>query len=220
MNALSGSRNIFKLGYFLVKVSAAEAITQVNVTGNTWLKHGQLLNLTVVCSGSRPWGYCTQIHRGDYNVTGNDTCSNPVMTNDCNFPIIHYFKDVGTHTYLLIIQNDVSLIKHKIPIVIYNVDRKPQLSYIIIPVACSLVVIIIIVFGIAYFIQSRQRFSVEVADFDFGASEETEYKTLCEQLKEAVTQAIRGQDWDSDEDTKWRDRSHVVERPRILEEED
>lgn len=59
------------------------------------------------------------------------------------------------------------------------------------------------------------RYSVEVADFDFGASEEPEYKTMYEQIKESLSQAVSGQDWDADEDNKWRDRGHVVERPRV-----
>lgn len=142
------------------------------------------------------------------------------MTNDCNFIVMRYFRASGTYTYLLIISNDISAVVQPIAVIIYNVDRKPQLSYIIIPVSCSLVVIIIIVFGIAYFIQSRHRYSVEVADFDFGASEEQDYKTLYEQLKESLSQAISGQDYQGDDDSKWRDRSHFVERPWILEEED
>lgn len=183
------------------------------------------------------WILCT--------VPGNETCTETdvVMTNDCNFPVIYYFRNTGTHTYLLIISNDISTVIKPIPINIYNgkliatrntglygqcnwctvhdtvtqlgsnkkfligslshnrqdsmfwyilfcnfacmpttvwkslrflllnafdnqickflffisVERKPQLSIIIIPVSCSLVVIIIIVFGISYFIQSRNR---------------------------------------------------------------
>ncbi|XP_037777437.1 uncharacterized protein LOC119574315 [Penaeus monodon] len=142
------------------------------------------------------------------------------MTNDCNFVNIYYFREAGTYTYLVVIENEISRKILPLAINVYNVDRKPQLSYIIVPVSCSLVVIIIIVFGVAYFIQSRERYSVEVADFDFGASEEPEYKTMYEQIKESLSQAVSGQDWDADEDNKWRDRGHVVERPRILEEED
>ncbi|XP_045592421.1 uncharacterized protein [Procambarus clarkii] len=215
------ARNL-KLGYFHKKIVAKQPIEQLNATGKTWLKHGELFNLTIQCSGSGPWGYCHKVYSGVYNVTGNETCDmeDITMTNDCNFMAIHYFRETGTHTYLLIINNDISLVIQPIAVIIYNVDRKPQLSYIIIPVSCSLVVIIIIVFGIAYFIQSRHRYSVEVADFDFGASEDPEYKTLYEQLKESLSHAISGQDVEGDEETKWRGRAHIVERPRILEEED
>ncbi|ROT66854.1 hypothetical protein C7M84_015098 [Penaeus vannamei] len=63
----------FKLGYFHTYVSAREPIDQVNVTGKKWLKHGELLNLTIQCSGSGPWGYCHKVFYGTYNITGTLT---------------------------------------------------------------------------------------------------------------------------------------------------
>jgi len=141
------------------------------------------------------------------------------VTNDCNFPVIHYFRTNGTHSYLIVISNDVSVKIESIPINMYNVARQPQLSYIIIPVSCSLFVIIIIIFGSAYLVQSRQRYSVEVADFDFGASEDVEYKSICEQLREGLVATFSKPELE-DEDSKWRERNRVVERPRILEDED
>ena len=42
----------------------------VNVSGNNWLKHGELLNLTVHCNGTGPWEYCVAVYSGRYNVTG------------------------------------------------------------------------------------------------------------------------------------------------------
>lgn len=54
-----------------------------------------------------------------------------------------------------------------------------------------------------------------MADFDFGASDEPVYKTFFEQLKESLSQALAGQDWEAEEDAKWRSRSQVVERPRV-----
>lgn len=59
------------------------------------------------------------------------------------------------------------------------------------------------------------RYSVEVADFDFGVSDEPEYKTLYEQLKEALSQAVRGYDPDAEEEDKWRGTRQVVEQPRV-----
>lgn len=49
---------------------STEPIDQVNVTGKKWLKHGELLNLTIQCSGSGPWGYCHKVFYGTYNITG------------------------------------------------------------------------------------------------------------------------------------------------------
>ena len=48
----------------------------VNVSGNNWLKHGELLNLTVHCNGTGPWEYCVAVYSGRYNVTGRCTALN------------------------------------------------------------------------------------------------------------------------------------------------
>lgn len=54
----------------------AAPVSNVVVNGNNWLQHGDILNLSVSCNGSSPFTYCFQIHAGEYNVTGNETCIN------------------------------------------------------------------------------------------------------------------------------------------------
>lgn len=50
---------------------------------------------------------------------------------------------------------------------------------------------VLIVFGIAYYLQSRARFNVEVADFDFGQSNpEMEYKTFTERLRDSFNSTV------------------------------
>jgi uncharacterized membrane protein YqiK len=75
---------------------------------------------------------------------------------------------------------------------ISTVTTKPQLSVIIVPVSCSLVAVVLIVFGVAYYIQSRARFTIEVADFDFGQSNpDMEYKTFTERLRDSFNKTVR-----------------------------
>lgn len=75
---------------------------------------------------------------------------------------------------------------------ILAVTTKPQLSVIVVPVSCSLVAVVLIVFGVAYYIQSRARFTVEVADFDFGQSNpDMEYKTFTERLRDSFNKTVR-----------------------------
>lgn len=63
---------------------------------------------------------------------------------------------------------------------------------IVVPVSCSLAAVVLIIFGIAYYIQNKARFTVEVADFDFGQNNpEMEYKTFTERLRDSVNNAIR-----------------------------
>ncbi|KAL1116274.1 hypothetical protein AAG570_005769 [Ranatra chinensis] len=59
-----------------------------------------------------------------------------------------------------------------------ELQKHAQLSVIVVPISCSVFAIILVIFGVAYYIQSRSRFTVEVADFDFSqAANDTEYKT-------------------------------------------
>ncbi|CAL4180715.1 unnamed protein product, partial [Meganyctiphanes norvegica] len=212
--------NIRKYGSFFNSTKAREPIDTLNVTGSQWLKRDQPLNLTVQCSGSGSWAYCFTILPGSYNVTGEERCQEPLVTTVCDFKLIHLFRRNGTFSYLIIITNEVSTQIQAVPIKIYNVGRKPQLSYIIVPVSCSLVVIIIIIFGSAYLMQSRKRYLVEVADFDFVASTDVMYnKTMCEQLRDSFAAVLytNNDDSDDDDDTQWRERSRIVESPRFLE---
>ncbi|XP_043244657.1 uncharacterized protein LOC122393090 isoform X3 [Amphibalanus amphitrite] len=58
-----------KWGLFELTFNVDAPITLVNVSGNNWLKHGELLNLTVHCNGTGPWEYCVAVYTGRYNVT-------------------------------------------------------------------------------------------------------------------------------------------------------
>jgi hypothetical protein len=79
----------------------------VNITGSNWLQHGDLLRLDVKYSGSPPFEYCVQYKQGQYNITGNETCSVKTRTTSNTFPLIHYFSDSDQHTVVVIVENDV-----------------------------------------------------------------------------------------------------------------
>ena len=70
---------------------------------------------------------------------------------------------------------------------IYDVARQVPVSIVIIPVASSIVVVIMIITGIALHAHYRNRLAVEVADFDFGQADEEElqYKSFWERLRES-----------------------------------
>lgn len=67
-----------------------------------------------------------------------------------------------------------------------------QLSVIVVPVSCVLFAVIMIVFGIAYYIQNRNRYLVEVADFNFGETQslDMEYKTFRQRLIDSFRETI------------------------------
>ncbi|XP_012148190.1 uncharacterized protein LOC100879796 isoform X2 [Megachile rotundata] len=178
-------------GHFIKKIDIRAPIMNITVEGTNWIQPWDMLSLNVTCKGSGPFQKCLYFHRGKYNVTGNETCDNGTPLYSCNFSIIHYFLEPSVYTILIILDNDVSKQIYPLTINIYKVTTKPQLSVIVVPVSCSLAAVVLIIFGIAYYIQSRARFTVEVADFDFGQNNpELEYKTFRERLRDSFNNAI------------------------------
>lgn len=65
-----------------------------------------------------------------------------------------------------------------------------QLSVIIVPVIFSLVAVLVIVFGVAYYVQNRNQFLIETADFNFGETQSLdsmEFKSFLERLLDSVS---------------------------------
>ncbi|XP_014295395.1 location of vulva defective 1 isoform X1 [Microplitis demolitor] len=178
-------------GYFQREIKVRAPIKNITVEGTNWIKPWDLLSLNVTCHGSGPFYKCLEYHRGNYNITGNETCDNGELLNSCNFSISHYFLDPNVYTIIMILKNDVSVHVYPLTINIYEVTTKAQLSVIVVPVSCTLAAVVLIVFGIAYYLQSRARFNVEVADFDFGQSNpEMEYKTFTERLRDSFNSTV------------------------------
>jgi hypothetical protein len=158
------------------------------VSGETWFPQGRLLNLKLKCEGSGPFSYCYQFIPGPYNLTGNESCwESPTETNDCEILVMRYFEEPGLRSLIIIMENDVTRVVNKTLVMPYKVNKKQPLSIIIVPITCSLIALVIIIFGVAYFWENRARFNVEVADFDFGQNEELPYMTFMERLKDAIT---------------------------------
>ncbi|XP_043682714.1 uncharacterized protein LOC122636001 isoform X2 [Vespula pensylvanica] len=179
-------------GYFTKQISVRAPITNITIKGTDWIQPWDMLSLNATCNGSGPFYKCLEFHQGKYNVTGNETCEYVDHLKSCNFSIVRYFFEPTEYTILVILSNDVSKQIYSKTITVYKVTPKPQLSVIVVPVSCTLVAVVLIVFGVAYYIQSRSRFTVEVADFDFGQNNpEMEYKTFTERLRDSFNNAVR-----------------------------
>ena len=48
----------------------------MTVTGETLLKHGEIVDLNIDCTGSAPWLYCIYRKEKGYNITGNSFLTN------------------------------------------------------------------------------------------------------------------------------------------------
>ncbi|CAL4065933.1 unnamed protein product [Meganyctiphanes norvegica] len=115
----------FKVGFFHNVTTARDPIDSVTVNGDTWINNGDILKLNISCSGSGPWYSCNKTVVTNYNITGNETCNGENLiaeTNfdECRFNLSHYFKNDGSYTYLLMIYNDVSIMRRNITINIYR----------------------------------------------------------------------------------------------------
>ncbi|KAK9886745.1 hypothetical protein WA026_018397 [Henosepilachna vigintioctopunctata] len=178
-------------GYFNRKVIVKAPIASVKVTGNDWLQHGDILTLNVACDGAPSLRYCVKFARGIYNATGNETCEVYLTMESCSFLIQRYLWESAQHTVIIIIENDVTKVVKTVAVTVYKVKKQAQLSVIVVPVAFSLVAVVLVIFGLAYYIQNRNRFIVEVADFHFGVDySDMEYKTFRERLQESFVNAF------------------------------
>ena len=62
--------NSVKMAIFAKRIVSKAPITNMTVTGETLLKHGELVDLNIDCTGSAPWLYCVYKLDGGYNITG------------------------------------------------------------------------------------------------------------------------------------------------------
>ncbi|CAG2109530.1 unnamed protein product [Medioppia subpectinata] len=184
--------NISKFGHFTTTIKAKNEIQGLNVTGNTWLLDGALLQLKVHCrAGDKPFWYCYEFSK---KLRPNYTCSKELIhTNDCYFPITHYFPYNGTYYIDIGIYNDVNFVNKTIKVNVYDIVRQTQLSFVIIPVVSSILAIVIVVAGIAYHLQQRanNNITLEVADFDFQQNDDLVEKTFFERLRTSIATAMR-----------------------------
>lgn len=134
-----------------------DPLANVTVTGRNWLQQGDVLNLEVQCSGSPPFEYCYRTSTKPFNSTGNETCEvwHPIPT--CQFRITRYFFEAKPYTILIVMRNQVTLINKEITVNIYNVKKQSQLSVIVVPVAFTLVAVILVIFGVAYYVQNKHQ---------------------------------------------------------------
>ncbi|XP_076323138.1 transmembrane protein 130-like [Tachypleus tridentatus] len=182
-------RSHTRWGFLSQQVIAKDPIGNINVDGNLYLEHGDLLILEVSCNGSGPYEYCWKVYdTGELPV--NLTCPEPVVTSNCSFPIVHYFSNPGLYHIGMYIANDVAHLQKGVDVQIYDISRKKQLSVVIVPVSCTVLTIIIIVTGVAYHLQQRNKQKIEVADFDFQKPDELLEKTFYERLRDSFKEVF------------------------------
>lgn len=122
-----------------------------------FLQNGEVLNLQAKCDGTPPHDYCYTIVASDYKQTGNETCDRWTPLDQCNFNIVHF--SAMSYKVLVIVRNRVAQVNREVAIKVYT-ERRSQLSVIVVPVAFCLVAVILVVFGVAYYMQNKTRWVI------------------------------------------------------------
>lgn len=184
-------------GYYKRTFIVQNPVRNVTVDKNPWLKHDEVCKLEIRFQGTGPFQYCT-IAKSINNITdlGNvqgdvDLCEDWKELDMKNFEYRHFYSK-GSNSYSLnvFIKNEVSLAKQVFGIKFYEIQPHSQLSVIIVPVLFTLASIFLIVFGVAYYLQNRNQFLIEVADFNFGETQSIdslEYKSFLQRLLDSVS---------------------------------
>lgn len=134
-----------------------DPLTNLAVGGALWIKREEGIHLNVTCSGSPPFSYCIEEIDGPKNTTGNETCKYWRTANTCEFPFTKFLFDDSSHTILIIVQNEVTTLRKIVTVNCYEVKKQSQLSVIVIPMIFIIFSVVAIIFGVAKYVQTRNR---------------------------------------------------------------
>lgn len=200
-------------GYYQRTIIVENPVDNVTVANNVWLRHGDMCQLIIKFSGTAPFKYCTKISRNDNDTASiqDDGCDDEwkaIDVKEINYK--HFFPFLSnSYTLKVLVKNEVSFVPTTIGIQFYEGESlftyncnaikilllflalpPSQLSVVIVPVVFSLMAVVVIVFGVAYYVQNRNRFLVEVADFNFGETQSVdsmEYKSFIQRLLDSIS---------------------------------
>lgn len=209
-------------GYYRRTVIVENPVDNVTVENNTWLKHGDMCVLNIKFVGTGPFSYCfinfSDVSRADENCEEWQKTDVKLINYHRFFP-----KSSNSYTLVTFIRNEVSMIRHPIGIQFYDgkigslkkiilsiiprfflAQPRSQLSVIIVPVVFTLVAVVLIVFGVAYYVQNRNQFLIEVADFNFGETQSIdslEYKSFLQRLLDSISDLFIRNQYNEDLDS-------------------
>lgn len=78
-------------------------------------------------------------------------------TTEPEITISRLLLEEKAHTVLIIVRNDVTLVRKTLGINTYEEQRQSQLSVIVVPLIFMLAAIVVIIFGVARYVQTRDR---------------------------------------------------------------
>ncbi len=164
-----------KKAVFRTSLKAADPTKKLSVAGETWIQHGDMVDLTVTCDGTGPWYSCWDHVAPDYNVTGNETCRPDeviLMEDSCQFSVLWYFSKPDSYGFLVRGSNGLSGTAEVVTVNVYEVHKQTSLSFVLAPVLSSVAIIIIAAAAYLFYRHYSANTSIETADFDFTLHDE------------------------------------------------
>lgn len=142
--------------------------------GKLFLEHGELLNINLSFTGSKPFSYCYKFCADD-SILPCDLCLIRHDTYDDYLPINQYLHQVGNYTLMLDINNDYNReIKHY-TIRIIDSPRNRTLPFA--PIVSSILAVLILLTGVGLHLHFRKTAITETANFDFiGDQDDDEWE--------------------------------------------
>lgn len=189
ITAIIQPNDMLKKGKISKTIQMKDAISNITITGNTFVENGSLLSLNILCNGTSKFLICH-----DFSLQkSNDSCFNKGRVfNNCDYSITHYFSQNGTRYVNIGVRNDVSTVFKNVKITIYKIGPKPSFAFVVIPLISLMLVLAITVFGITHCIRQRRRLNatIEVAstqNFGVYADDETllEEKTFTKRVNDS-----------------------------------
>lgn len=122
-----------------------------------WIKREAGIHLNITCNGSPPYEYCLEEIDGPRNTTSNETCKEWIPAESCEFLYNKYIYEDTSQTILIIVRNQVTTLRKIVTVNCYEVKKQSQLSVIVIPMVFILCSAVVIIFGVAKYVQTRNR---------------------------------------------------------------
>jgi len=170
-----------------------DPIEKVKFDGKTFIFRNQSLDLNISCvTGTGPFHFCKEFASNGH-VYSDDCKTSVIQSDQCLFHASWYFKTAGKFNLDIRVWNNVSMVNTSIAITVGEVMKQTSLTFVVLPVISCILAIVILVFALAFHVQQRKRFTIEVADFDFQARDENLMeKTLYERVRDSLSESFKG----------------------------
>ncbi len=106
-----------------------------------------------------------------YNITGNETCDPPeredILTGNCSFPVVWYFRESGPHVFLLLVTNGINRTAELVGINVYDAKKQTSVSFVLLPALSGAAILAISLAALLFYRVYSTNSSIETADFNF-----------------------------------------------------